>query len=88
MTRIELRNTKDKSVGHVSADLIPAHLLSEAEGFNGTINVVVVPDWHKDYKLTPEEYEALYEEELAPCHYAGHKEEELIHALLECDYNS
>ena len=88
MNRIQLVDSKNNSVGHVSAELVPHHLISKVKGIVGSIDVVVVPDWHNDYKLTPEEYEALHGEEPLPHHYLGHKEEELINTLLECDYHS
>ena len=88
MNRIQLVDSKNNSVGTVSAELVPNHLISEIDGLISKVNAIIVPDWHKDYILTPEEYEALHREELLPAHYAGHKEKELIHALLECDYHS
>ena len=88
MNRIQMLDINNNSVGHVSAGLVPGNLITTIKGIVGNISVVVVPDWHKDYIITPEEHETLYGEEPLPCHYLGHKEEELIHALLECDYYS
>ena len=88
MDRIQLITETGRSVGHVSAELVPSHLISEIDGLISKVNAIIVPDWHKDYILTPEEYETLHGEEPLPYHYLGHKEEQLIHALLECDYHS
>jgi len=88
INRIQLIDINNNSVGTVSAELVPDHLISKVKGIVGDIDAVVVPDWHRDYILTHEEYETLHGEEPLPYHYLGHKEEQLIHALLECDYYS
>jgi hypothetical protein len=78
------------SVGNVQRDLVPDHLVSKMISpiTNREIPILEVPEWHKDFILSHEEYEEIHGQEPLPFHYKGHKEKELIHALLECDYYS